>query len=64
MTQFELDERNKALILENNKIRRIIDEVDLLHYRSINEEAANERYESLVKENIDLKTKLSDIYDL
>jgi len=64
MTQSELDERNKILIIENNKIRRIIDEIDLLHYRSINEEAANKRYESLVRENIDLKTKLADIYDL
>lgn len=64
MTQFELDERNKALIIENNNIRRIIDEVDLLHYRSINEDAAIKRYEDLVKENTDLKNKLSDIYDI
>ena len=62
MTLLELDEMNKALIIENNNIRRIIDEIDLLHYRSLNEDDATKRHENLLKENTNLKNKLSDYY--
>lgn len=64
MTQFELDQRNKIIMIENSRIRKIIDDIDLIHYKSINEEAAEKRYQILLNENKKLQIKLNNIYDI
>ena len=58
------DEINKKLLIENSKMRRIIDEVDILHYKSLNEELAEIKNQELLAENKKLREALLDIYDL
>lgn len=64
MTQSEIEEEIKKLLIENRSIRKIIDDTHILHYRNIDISSAQKRYEELLEENIKLKTILNDIYDL
>lgn len=59
-----LDEKNKSLILENIRLRKIVDHIELIHYMSVDEKAAKQRNEALLLENAYLRQKLCDMYDL
>lgn len=64
MTQSDIEEETKKLLIENRSIRKIIDDIYIIHYKSIDKESAQQRYQDSLLENIKLKTILNDMYDL
>ena len=60
----KLDEENKNLIIHNKKLRDIIFDTDIMHYRRINMQEAINFNRELKTINSELVTKVYDIYDI
>lgn len=61
----EITNENKVLLVDNEKMRHIIEDVNIIHYfHPTNIKDAVSLNKKLTSENLALREKLEDIYDL